>query len=667
MKLLLLVATSFLYTVSIFASSIIHHDLKLNLKPFKGEIEVSDKFISGFKPEKIRLPIEVSNVAIKFNGMSLSFITLEQKNSSLYYPTYPSSQSLEGELEISYLYTPKEPSYQRGRMGRNTISSEVKAVIIDKGAYLSPSSYWYPHFENQLEYLDVEVSLPRNWSSMTTGELKSSAVKGERRIEKWQSYTPSERIFFIANEFKISEELYRGVKLQTYFHADLVEHNATYMKKLKAYLDIYLEQFGSYPYSKFSVVSNFFSTGYGMASYTLLDKNIIPYSFITETSLGHELLHNWWGNSVYVKGPAGNWCEGLTVYMADYLYEGLKSLEAAKAYRVSTLRDYNNYVNRLNRFPVKDFVSRFDNASRAIGYGKVFMIFSMLEDKIGKDTLARALRIFATRYQYKHASWKDIETVVSEISKVDLESFFSQWLERDYNIELKAEALSSKIISLEQSSSETFTFPVQIEFTSKGKKRVETFDIKGKRELIQTNIEFESFKIDPNFRLVRSLNDKENPATLSKVWGKNKINFLSNLDLEIAEAIVQFPTRADKSIQILDVAAFNQLEITQNTFYFLKSELADLKTVIDSHFKERGFSLNGDVLSFPKDYDLDAIKLSSKTLILSEMVNGKQITIIFGQSQRSLFSITSKLPHYGKYSYLLFNNEGRKVSGGIYN
>ena len=44
-----------------------------------------------------------------------------------------------------------------------------------------------------------------------------------------------------------------------------------------------------------------------------------PLPFILTSSYPHEILHNWWGNCVYVDYATGNWCEGLTAYLADHL------------------------------------------------------------------------------------------------------------------------------------------------------------------------------------------------------------------------------------------------------------------------------------------------------------------------------------------------------------
>ena len=44
-----------------------------------------------------------------------------------------------------------------------------------------------------------------------------------------------------------------------------------------------------------------------MASLTLLGPRVIRLPFIFKSSYPHEILHNWWGNGVYVDYASGNW------------------------------------------------------------------------------------------------------------------------------------------------------------------------------------------------------------------------------------------------------------------------------------------------------------------------------------------------------------------------
>ena len=105
-----------------------------------------------------------------------------------------------------------------------------------------------------------------------------------------------------------------------------------------------------------------------MPTYTVLGKAAVRLPFIPETSLGHEILHQWFGNSVYVDYRAGNWCEGLTTFLADHFYEEEEG--RGREYRKGVLIDFQSYVNDKNAFPLKAFTERTDAASEAIGYGK---------------------------------------------------------------------------------------------------------------------------------------------------------------------------------------------------------------------------------------------------------------------------------------------------------
>ena len=95
---------------------------------------------------------------------------------------------------------------------------------------------------------------------------------------------------------------------------------------------------------------------YGMPSFTLLGSRVIRFPFILHSSYPHEILHNWWGNSVYVDYDSGNWAEGLTSYLADHLIKEQRG--GGSAYRRNVLHKYTSYVSRQGDFPLTDFRSR---------------------------------------------------------------------------------------------------------------------------------------------------------------------------------------------------------------------------------------------------------------------------------------------------------------------
>ena len=119
----------------------------------------------------------------------------------------------------------------------------------------------------------------------------------------------------------------------------------------RRYIALYEELIGPYPFQQFSIVENFFPTGYGFPSYTLLGSTVIRLPFIIETSLGHEIAHCWWGNGVLVDDRQGNWCEGLTTYLADYLYKERTSEEEGRQLQASDPEELHDPCESRERLP----------------------------------------------------------------------------------------------------------------------------------------------------------------------------------------------------------------------------------------------------------------------------------------------------------------------------
>lgn len=199
---------------------------------------------------------------------------------------------------------------------------------------------------------------------------------------------------------------------------------------MACYLTLYEDLFGRYPFPKFAVVENFFPTGYGFPSYTLLGSQVIRLPFIIETSLGHEVAHSWWGNGVLVDCEKGNWSEGLTTYVADHLSQERASPEAARAYRTRILRNYATLVSSHEDFPLSEFTGRDSPASRAVGYGKGAMIFHMTRKLTGDDGFWQALQDVYRKRLFQKASWSDFADVFGARSRTDSQTFFRQWVDR---------------------------------------------------------------------------------------------------------------------------------------------------------------------------------------------------------------------------------------------
>ena len=161
-----------------------------------------------------------------------------------------------------------------------------------------------------------------------------------------------------------------------------------------------------------------------MPSFTLLGSQIIRFPFIIYTSYPHEILHNWWGNGVYVDYREGNWSEGLTAYLSDHLVKVQQHQGAA--YRRELLQKYADFVSGAKDFPLSEFTARESQASEAVGYGKALMFFHMLHRRLGDEAFVKALRLFYKDNVYKAADYDDLQRAFESVAHEDLTPIFRQ-------------------------------------------------------------------------------------------------------------------------------------------------------------------------------------------------------------------------------------------------
>ncbi len=442
-----------------------------------------------------------------------------------------------------------------------------------------------------------------------------------------------------------------------------------YLDVTEQYMDMYQKLIGPYPYTKFALVENFWETGYGMPSFTLLGEKVIRFPFILHSSYPHELLHNWWGNSVYVDFDKGNWCEGITAYGADHLISEQRGL--GEDYRRSTLQKFTNVVDESNDFPLNKFISRHDAASEAIGYGKSLMMWHMLRQKLGDETFKKGFALFYENFKFKTASFDDIRTSFETVSATDLQDFFSQWITRTGAPEIainevkvsKAGDKFHVMVTLEQTQkADAFKVDVPIAIaTGKGLETI-VVNMKDKRQDFGFDLSNEPLKlaVDPQYDVFRILDPMEVPPTWSKV-------------LASKENLVVLPSKADDGKKQLYQDFIRQWKAVDNDQFevVFDNEISSLpanKTSwiigFENKFLNRiNTAISGSHSSLLGDsvvYENKAVVKANHSFVLTvynEENTEFNLAFIAIDNTKAIDGLIRKLPHYGKYSYLGFEGD----------
>jgi len=416
---------------------------------------------------------------------------------------------------------------------RQTLGRPV-AVSGAEGTFLPSGSFWYPVVMGRdgplLATYRVALDLPAGERGLVPGRLVEEREADGRYHATFEFAHPAEGIDLVAGPYRVDSRTVRTaagstVVLRTYFHPGIAALASAYLDSVQGYLDLYEPWIGPYPFTEFSVVSSPTPTGFGMPTLTYLGEGVLRLPFIRGTSLGHEVLHNWWGNGVYPDTRSGNWSEGLTTFMADYAYKEREGADAAREMRVGWLRDLAAVPTGQDR-PLAEFTARKESTSQIVGYGKAAMLFLMLRDAIGTDAFDSGVRRFWSEHRFRVASWRDLQRAFEAASGRDLGVFFGPWLERAGVPGVRIAGAARRSggddhvieVTIEQGAP-AYALRVPVRVRTVAGEEMHVFDLRRERETFAATLRARPTELvlDPEFRVLRRLAPDEAPPILRQL------------------------------------------------------------------------------------------------------------------------------------------------------
>jgi hypothetical protein len=662
-KLLLVVGLLFFLLVTLNAQAqTIQHKMNVELIPGLKTLKAEDTLrFAKDTPRKISFLLHKDlNITVISPGDSLTVIHAASADESFteYGLTLGTGDDL---VTLAYGGVIFDPIHDQDSSG----------LISNEGAALFGGTYWYPTFLGQQLSFDVTVKTPASWRSLMQGQVTKLEVGPDFTITRYNEIYPQQEMYLVAAAFKVYSVTAADGKLyQVLLRKDDAALAQSYLTLIPEYIRHYSEILGAYPYSSFSVVENMWETGYGMPGFTLLGPSVIRLPFILTASLPHEILHNWWGNSVYVNFETGNWSEGLTTYMADY-WQADKSGNA-RDYRMSALMNYADFVtnNPDKDFALKDFRGRHNSSSQAVGYGKTMMLFAMLENKFGKALVDKSLRDFYSNHQFQQASFADIQASFDKITGHNLSDFFSQWVDRvgapeislsdarvmgwtdgRFNVSFEIRQLQTPVYDLE--------IPVLLTFENSQEIRLK-IKLTGSRQptVLVTSQRPLKISVDPEFQVFRKLYAEERPATLSQVFGSPSVHFYSERGNKGAESFIKAWTgtiEGRKTSQYVD----DNAPLSDEGALVFVGDAPAFADFVKSELQDQKFELTDKTIKI-QDQVFELKETSTALVLRLKGRKGQPLAWVRWSTDNNPGEWAARLTHYGTYGVLAF--KGRPVT-----
>ena len=551
-----------------------------------------------------------------------------------------------------------------------------EAVIDTEYVYLDNSSAWLPRFDDYPLYtFRLQVDAPQNWQVISQG--KRSDVTGGYLFDMPQ---PQDDIYLLAGPYQRYARIHGGIEIVVYlFESDSVLAEK-YLQTSADYISLYSDWIGRYPYTKFAIVENRWQTGYGMPSFTLLGSRVMRLPFIFTTSLPHEILHNWWGNGVYVDTAQGNWSEGLTAYMSDHFSSEQQG--KGSEYRRKALERYANFAAEQGDFALHDFSSRHDETSQAIGYSKSLMLFHMLRKQAGDEAFNNRLRQLWQRYRFSYASFPEVIRQLYANNEGDDKNgyklFVEQWLNRtgapelsldDVTVEKRDDGYSLTLRISQQQAGPAYQLPIPLEITLQGKTQAQRENIllTGKNSLLtfQYKQRPRALTLDPDYDVFRLLHPGERPASLGRLFGAKKQYLVLPADgtAEQIKAWQELAAAWSRQYQNVELLYDNTSDKNNNLkaipegaavwlLGWTNALLKDYQHYFNSHYlTSRSQQLAGNTVTI----DNQQLHADKHAVVLLDADNNRPpLGFIGADDPEVIASMARKLPHYSSYGVLVF-------------
>ena len=368
-----------------------------------------------------------------------------------------------------------EEDVQAGERVGQIHNHSVKAHVGLEGVFLSEGSAWHPQplddeGRPQLRAMEIDLRAPEGWSLVASGNPRS-AMDLASPTWSWHTPRPVDGMAVVGNR-----HIQHGRRVQTpqgpvavvvHLSPEQAHQAHWYLDAAQDYLELYTPLLGAYPFERFTIVENFFSSGFAFPGFTVLGPRVIAMAprSLKPGYLDHELVHAWRGNGVYVDPEDGNWCEALTSYCANY---GRRAIEGGAAEARAYRRGILNRVSldpSLDNGPLGDF-GRGSTPSRFVGYDKGSFVFMMLEDVLDADTpdtppterrIWSVCRRLVERYLGQAIGWAEIQAAAEaefpERPTGWLDAFFQFWVREHVRPVTEAEMKAAPLLKLSRESS----------------------------------------------------------------------------------------------------------------------------------------------------------------------------------------------------------------------
>ena len=304
---------------------------------------------------------------------------------------------------------------------------------------------WFPckDIPNDKVMLRLSARVPEKVLFVSNGLLVDSVYKNNSLHYTWETNIPiSTYLIAMAGSKNYKLEVfnwkklkppYDNVEIRLYSQPGETKFNYDNIKnKLPEMLEVFSKLYGDYPFEKIAFVTTDrnFPWG-GMENQTLV--TLCPDCWY-ESLIVHELVHQWFGDMITPNTWADIWLnEGFATFNEAIWDEYNKG---PKEYKKNIQNEAMKYLSADPGWELynKDWAVSKPNDevvfNSNVTYSKAASIVYMLRYVLGDSVFFDALQAYTDNPQFRfgNVTTSEFQAAVEQVSALDLDWFFSQWL-----------------------------------------------------------------------------------------------------------------------------------------------------------------------------------------------------------------------------------------------
>ncbi|WP_043266221.1 M1 family metallopeptidase [Streptomyces sp. CT34] len=405
----------------------LHYDLGVSYHPDSGRLDGrttlsarATQNLSTFDLDLQKLTVD----SIRVNGRRAHFTRTGDK--IVIRPGAPLSRGARFAVTVVYHGVPQPLS------GPIVFGSKYGWMKTKSGVFVAcepnAASTWFPSSDHPSEKAtyDIRIDAPKGLTGVSNGRLVASGESHGRSWSHWRESRPMATYLATATIGKFDVRTGTtpgGTPIYVATDPTLPTGKVDVYGITAAATDYWSKLFGPYPFEETGAVVDDMPE----AGFSLEVQSKPVYSAVrNETTIVHELAHQWFGDSVSVKQWKDIWLnEGFATYAQWLWAEHRGTTTTHDAFR----KAYNSLPANDPLWKIKVSDPQRDTMFSHAVYERGAMTLQALRERIGDKAFFKLLPTWTAQHRYGNANTADFIRLAEKVSGKRLGGLFHTWLD----------------------------------------------------------------------------------------------------------------------------------------------------------------------------------------------------------------------------------------------